>query len=203
MPPTQLRLTPARDPLDAFIPDPDFSERHQRIVQAPVEAVWEAAMSVTPGEVRLLAPLMTVRSLPHLLTGRRGAPQSADGASLLDVFEAQGFLPLNRDTTVAGGRAVTIYGAAGRFWSLTGNAPVPLGSATTFAQHQDAGTVKVAFSLEAVESRTGTVVTTETRIVGTDQAASRAFGRYWLIIRGPSGLIRRSWLAAIDRRARA
>lgn len=37
----------------------------------------------------------------------------------------------------------------------------------------------------------------------TDDAARRAFALYWLLIRGPSGLIRRSWLAAIDRRATA
>jgi hypothetical protein len=70
-------------------------------------------------------------------------------------------------------------------------------------QHAGPGTAKAAFSL-AVEERDGaTVVTTETRVVGTDSRARRAFGAYWLIIRGPSGLIRRSWLAAIDRRARA
>jgi hypothetical protein len=63
--------------------------------------------------------------------------------------------------------------------------------------------VKVAFSLDVVECCTSTLVTTETRIVGTDRVARRAFGRYWRIIRGPSGLIRHSWLAAIDRRARA
>lgn len=187
----------------AFITDPHFSERHQRTVHAPVGAVWAAATSVTPEEIRLLAPLMAVRYLPHVLTGRVTRSPRAEGASFLDVFEAQGFLPLRHDTSVIDGRAVTVYGAAGRFWSLTGNAPVPLGDAQAFAHHQDPGTVKVAFSLEVVESRTGTVVTTETRIVATDRAARRAFGRYWLVIRGPSGLIRRSWLAAIDRRARA
>jgi hypothetical protein len=61
----------------------------------------------------------------------------------------------------------------------------------------------VAFSLEAVERDGATLVTVETRISGTDATARRVFGRYWLIIRSPSGLIRRSWLAAIDRRARA
>ena len=54
-----------------------------------------------------------------------------------------------------------------------------------------------------VERDGATLLTTETRILGTDPASRRVFGCYWLIIRGPSGLIRRSWLAAIDRRARA
>jgi hypothetical protein len=35
----------------------------------------------------------------------------------------------------------------------------------------------------------------------TDERSRRAFGRYWLLIRPFSGLIRRRWLAAIVRRA--
>ena len=199
----QPSLDPAPSPLDAFIRNSDFCERHHRTVQAPAQAVWAAATSVTPAEIRLLTPLMTVRSLPQVLTGRRRKSLTADGASFLEVFEREGFIELYHDPGVTGGRAVTIYGAAGRFWSPTHNSPVPLDDAQAFAQHEGAGTVKVAFSLEVVGSGTSTLVTTETRIVGTDRAARRAFGRYWLIIRGPSGLIRRSWLAAIDRRARA
>ena len=196
-------LSPPQSPLDAFIWTPDFSERHHRQVQAPADAVWAAAMSVTAAEIRLLAPLMTLRSLPQVLTGRRRKSLTAGDASFLDVFEKEGFIELHRDAAVTDGRALAIYGAAGRFWSPTQNSPRPLHDAKAFDQYEEPGTVKVAFSLEVVESGTSTLVTTETRIVGTDRAARRAFGRYWLIIRGPSGLIRRSWLAAIDRRARA
>lgn len=195
-------LDPARSRLDSFIGTPDFSERHHRTVHAPADVVWAAATSVTVAEIRLLTPLMTLRSLPQVLTGRRRKSLTVDDASFLDVFEEEGFVELHRDAGVTDGRALAIYGAAGRFWSPTRNSPVPLDDAQAFDQYDGAGTVKVAFSLEVVESGTSTLVTTETRIVGTDRAARRAFGRYWLIIRGPSGLIRRSWLAAIDRRAR-
>ncbi|HEX2497394.1 MAG TPA: hypothetical protein VHO00_01235 [Actinomycetes bacterium] len=44
-------------------------------------------------------------------------------------------------------------------------------------------------------------LTTETRVLLTDDRSRRAFGRYWLVIRPFSGLIRRRWLAAIARRA--
>ena len=201
MTPTQRPLSAVQSRLDAFLPTPDFSERHDRTVQAPAEDVWSAATSVTPAEIRLLTPLMTLRSLPHILSGRRRSFSEGD-ASFLDVFEQEGFVALHRDEGVAAGRAVVIYGAAGRFWSPTRNSPWPL-DAQAFADHEGPGTVKVAFSLEVAERGTTTLVTTETRIVGTDATARRAFGRYWLIIRGPSGLIRRSWLAAIDRRASA
>jgi hypothetical protein len=46
-----------------------------------------------------------------------------------------------------------------------------------------------------------TRIETETLIVGTDDASTQKFGPSWRLIRLPSGTIRRSWLAAIDRRA--
>ena len=45
------------------------------------------------------------------------------------------------------------------------------------------------------------VLSTETRVVLTDEESRRAFRRYWLVIRPWSGLIRRVWLRAIARRA--
>lgn len=201
-------MTPAtpESRLDSFIEAPHFSERHHRTVDAPAGAVWAAATSVTPPEIRLLAPLMALRSLPSVLTDkprRPRRPRRSGDTSFLEVFEREGFIELYRDEQVSDGRAVAIYGAAGRFWSPSGNSPVPLADAEAFAQFQGPGMVKTAFSLEVVERDGATLLTTETRIVGTDGSARRSFGRYWLIIRGPSGIIRRSWLAAIDRRARA
>ena len=189
--------------LDAVLPQPHFVERHQRTVHASADVVWKAAMTVTPREIRLLAPFMALRSLPHLLTGRRERSLRTDDAPFIEVFESEGFVELHRDAQVTEGHAVALYGAAGRFWSPSANAPVPLRDAQAFTQHEGPGTAKVAFSLEVVERDGATLLTTETRILGTDPASRRVFGRYWLIIRGPSGLIRRSWLAAIDRRARA
>ena len=42
---------------------------------------------------------------------------------------------------------------------------------------------------------------TETRVAGTSPEATQAVLRYWRVIRLGSGAIRRSWLAAIRRRA--
>lgn len=203
-------MTPPRAPqsgtgndLDAVLPAPHFTERHHRTVQASVDVVWAAALSVTPQEIRLLAPFMALRSVPQLLSGRRRRSVRTDDASFLEVFEEEGFVRLHCDPHVTDGRAVAVYGAAGRFWSPSTNTPTPLPDAEAFAQHHVPGTVKVAFALEVVEQDGATLVTTETRVSGTDAAARRVFGRYWMIIRGPSGLIRRSWLAAVDRRARA
>ena len=47
----------------------------------------------------------------------------------------------------------------------------------------------------------GTQLTTETRVFAQTDEARRAFAIYWRLIRPGSGIIRRSWLEAIKRRA--
>ena len=57
-------------------------------------------------------------------------------------------------------------------------------------------------SLEAVDRGDHVELITETRVAGTDRASNMKFAPYWALIRFPSGLIRRCWLAAIERTAR-
>jgi hypothetical protein len=47
------------------------------------------------------------------------------------------------------------------------------------------------------------VVSTETRVYGTDAPTRRRFGIYWRIIYPGSALLRRMWLRAIKQRAEA
>jgi hypothetical protein len=60
------------------------------------------------------------------------------------------------------------------------------------------GTVRMATSFHADGSR----LTTETRVAAVDEAARRAFARYWRLVGPFSALIRRRWLARIAREAR-
>ena len=151
---------------------------------------------------------MAVRDLPTRL--RRTGPATPDGdradaggTTMLAELAAQGFLPVRVDPAPTGGRALALVCGAGRFWSLTDDAAVPLATAEDFLTVDRPGVVRVATSLEVVQHADHTELVTETRIAGTDAAADRTFRRYWAVIRGPSGLIRRSWLAAIERHARS
>jgi hypothetical protein len=66
--------------------------------------------------------------------------------------------------------------------------------------------VRIACDLRAeLLTGGGSLVSTETRILAVDAHAKRWFGRYWLVVRPFSGLIRRRWLraAAIHAAARA
>lgn len=120
---------------------------------------------------------------------------------MLDDFEAKGFLSVRRDATPLDGRGLVLLCVAGRFWSPTGDAALSLAGLDDFVNCVTPGVAKAVATLEAVEHGDHTELVTETRVVGVDAAANRAFAAYWALIRVPSGLIRRTWLAAIARRA--
>ena len=62
------------------------------------------------------------------------------------------------------------------------------------------GYAKAAMSFLVRAEGTGSRLITETRIHTTDPASGRSFRRYWRLVRPGSGLIRRSWLAAVRSR---
>lgn len=190
-------------PLPAFeeiLPAAPYRELHQRVVDAPIEDVWPHCLDVSAREIRTLGPLMAVRSLPARLTGK--APESASAPRpLLEVFTDEGFVLLRRDPTPRNGRASVVLGAAGRFWSARSNAPIAFPDGDAFIDFNEPGHAKTIARLDAIDLGDGTTrLETETLVVGTDPASTRRFRPYWALIRLPSGLIRRSWLAAIDRR---
>lgn len=189
--------------IDAALPDAPFHELHQRIVDRPIDEVWPHCLDVTAAEIRTLGPLMALRGLPSRLRGRR-APDAGVPAPLLDVFADEGFVVLRRDECPVDGRAQVLFGAAGVFWSLSDNAPTTFAGPAAFLDFDEPGHATTVARLEAIDLGDGTTrIETETRVTGTDRASTRKFAPYWAIIRMPSGLIRRSWLAAIDRRATA
>jgi len=169
--------------IDDVMPEYDRREVHRRTIDAPPAATWDSLHELRGGEMRLMQALMGLRSL-----GRR----SPDGdRTVLEGFKRMGFRPVaeepERELVVAG---------IGRFWTLSGGLRKVEG-ADFFARFEEPGYAKVAFNFRL----SGTELSTETRIAGTDDRSRRLFGAYWLLIRPGSGLIRREWLAAIARRA--
>lgn len=187
----------ARDALS----DCDFREFHERSIAESRPDVWNAMLAVAGREVRALGPLLGVRSLPRVL--RHGWRRSDDQpVGLLDQFVSGGFLDVHRNDGIDGDRSSSLIVTVGRFWSPAANAPRPLADYTEFTTFEDPGFVKVAIDFVATDDRSGaTCLTTETRVRATDARARRRFAAYWALIRLPSGLIRRSILAAVDRRA--
>jgi hypothetical protein len=183
-----------RSLLDEVLPQFDASEVHDVWIDAPPNVVFSAVKQVTVGEVRLVPPLEALRALPGLLA-RRPAFRPNSTARMLDQFTT-GVVPL-------GERAGTeiAAGAIGRFWRLFGNEPADVVTREDFLSFDEPGYAKAAISFLVRPDRGGSRVITETRVVGTSLEATRALLRYWRAIRLGSGAIRRSWLAAIRRRA--
>lgn len=180
--------------------DAPYTEFHSKVVTGSIDDVWRECLEVTAKEVRLLGPLMALRSLPSLLRGRHAVSANAP-KPLLEVFMDEHFVLLRRDDKPVDGRAVVLFGAAGKFWSVVGNAPIDFDSPQAFLDFETPDFAKTVARLEAIDRGDGTVtLETETWVVGTDAASTKKFGPYWKLIRLPSGAIRRSWLAAIARR---
>ncbi len=88
----------------------------------------------------------------------------------------------------------------GRPWRLRPER-VPIAGAEDFTGFHAPGWVRVATDFRVVATAGGSRLTTETRIQGTDERATRRFARYWRIVGRGSALIRRDVLRAAKRRA--
>jgi hypothetical protein len=180
--------------LDEVMPEYDVHEVHELWVPAGPERAYEAVTAVTASEVRLFGPLMSLRAVPARLRGR---PRTSDArAPLLTQMLDSGFVDLGAEPG-----SEVVVGAVGRFWSPTGNLPVrTIRTHEEFKEFAQPGYSKAAMNFSVQPQGNGSIVRTETRIVGTDAEATRKFRRYWWLIGWASAVIRRSWLRAIRRR---
>jgi hypothetical protein len=172
--------------LDRFLPDYDVHEVHSTLIAAQPEAVLEAIHAVTAREVPLMVVLTALRTGPRLRRHSLTRP-------VLSQFERAGFVPLHD------GPDGLVYGVAGRFWTPSGGVR-PIEPAE-FAGFDEPGYAKGAFSFELEPQGDRVRLTTETRVLCTDDRARRRFRRYWRLVHPGSALIRIVWLRAIRRRA--
>ena len=180
--------------LDASLPEFEHTELHDIWLDADPATVYRALCATTCREVRLLAPLMALRSLPALLTGHR--PGGYLSTTVFATLEDSGFVRIAEEP----GREI-VFGVVGRFWKLTDNAPLrSVQDRETFIRFAEPGYAKAAMSFIVRAEGHGSRLITETRIRTTDPGSCRSFRRYWRLVRPGSGLIRRSWLAAVRRR---
>jgi hypothetical protein len=181
-------------PLDEFLPDYDVNEVHSTRVAAPPERVLAAARELTSREVPLLVWLMALRTLPAVLLRRGPLRLRRDLARpILEQATRGGFVVLAERPDEL------VLGVVGRFWTSDGG--VERVASEEFAAFEAPGFAKAVMNFHARAVDGGTVLTTETRIRGTEEDARRRFRRYWRMVMPGSAAIRRAWLRAIRRRA--
>jgi hypothetical protein len=183
--------------LGRLVPTFQAVERHSATIAASADHVWAALTQVTVGELRLFRLLMDVRMLPGRLLGRPRAPFDADDP-LLGWAVRFGFIILGEDAP-----RELVVGAIGQPWRFVGGRGMAVAGGDDFAAFDQAGYAKMAasFRLASIAGGRATWLSTETWVACTDASSARRFARYWRLIRPASGAIRRSWLAAIKRRA--
>lgn len=171
--------------IDEFMPRFDFRERHATIVRAPATAVRRAAEEWQPRNALLWRALFRMRGLGKM---RR---------TLREWAEANGFLRLaETDQEI-------VYGQAGRFWAVNERAAlVSPRTPDAFRRFATPGSAAAVIDICLLPLDAGrTRLSTETRVRAVDSTARRRFRLYWLAIRPFSGLLRRSMLSGIRRRA--
>jgi hypothetical protein len=212
------------DPPSVLLPRATFYSSHHRWVDAPPEVVRRAAEDLTVDELRLARGLMSLRRLPAgvaalarppATSARPAEPGGQAPTRFLDSFTSLGFVRLDdpghdhdHGGNGNGGQRSDgnlSAGAVARFWQLRPSRAAGVVDAASFAAFDEPGWAKAATTLAvtAAPDGRGSIVATTTAVEPTDEAARRAFARYWRLISLPSGLIRRDWLAAIARRAEA
>jgi hypothetical protein len=177
--------------IDDFMPAFDVSERHHAMVQAPAERTYEATRRLDLARSRLIRGLISARSIPLLVRGRRSRP----GTITLDDLVQFGFIWL---AEVPGEELV--LGVVGSFWKPTGG--VRRIEPSQFVDFDEPGVAKAAWNFRVLpDGDEQSFVLTETRVRVPDEASRRKFVLYWAVIGSFSGVIRKQALMLIKRDA--
>lgn len=191
-----VRVAVPTTTLDAAMPVYHFREYHERKVQAPPEKVWEAINTVRADEVTGFGALVGLRYLPAKLMGKP-IPPAATGP-LFEGMEAGGFLILSREPP-----RELVFAMLGQPWHLAGGPrAAQLRTPAEFEALNIPGIIKVAANMRVEDLGGGwSRLSTETRVLATDDHARRTFARYWRVIYPGSSFLRYAMLNAMARRA--
>jgi hypothetical protein len=171
-------------PLDDFLPEYEFSERHSLAIDAPAARIDAAFRAVSISDIPLARVLWWLRRLgrPYGDSSKPFVGGELPGV-ILDDVRGEGI----------------VLGITGQLWRLLGgerDAARPT-TAEEFLEYERPDTCKAV-----IDFRVGSgSLSTETRVHVADPAARRKFRRYWFVIRPFSGLIRVLLLRAARRQA--
>jgi hypothetical protein len=186
--------------LDHWMPVYDVSACYGTTIRASPDVVYRALWETHFDREPLIRALLTLRSLPNLMlhphaTWRRMQDrQRRPPEGLRHMLRGDGFVLLAESPSEE-----LVLGVTGRFW--TPSARLVPSSAATFREAIPPALARGAWNFRLEPAGESTRLTTETRVRCGDEASRRAFKRYWFIIGGASGLIRRVMLKRIKRTA--
>ena len=181
--------------LDIFMPEYQFSERHQTLVASTPEIVFQSIQDMDFNQSPLIRTLFRIREIPWRMFNRRSREPGL-GHALQDLVRL-GFIPLADEPP----REICL-GVVGRFWQ-----PAPdliQMPSDQFKDFDDFSYAKAVMNFVVTPLDASTCrLTTETRVWCPSGKARKRFRRYWAMIRPFSGLIRREMLMIAKRSAEA
>jgi hypothetical protein len=182
--------------LDDWMPAFDVSARHAIDVRVGAARTYEAARAMDLGAPPLVRVLMGLRAVPALAA--RALGRRAQVASRGEERAGRpGGLPFTLLADTPGSEFV--LGLTGRFWTPSGG--IVRAEAAAFRSPPPPGLAHAAWNFRVEPRAGGCILTTETRVLCADAITRAHFLRYWRVVRFGSGLIRRSMLREIRRRA--
>jgi hypothetical protein len=188
--------------LDDLMPDFDATRIEHRVISAPRERVYSAAV-----EADFLDAVRSSRVVRGLFAARAGAERLAQAARrspapappepeslrLSDLPERGDWVRLGEDPP-----REFAFGVVGRFWG--GETSWEQIDSTRFTTFDRPGYARIACNLSLRDyGDTRTLLSYEARTRATDETARRAFLRYWGLVSPGVGIVMRSTLAVIDR----
>ena len=179
--------------LDDLLPTPDHVTRQARRIAAPPDAVWDALHEVRLSGLPVTLVLGAARFLPVVLAG--GGRAHLRDRPFLDALP----IPLLSSEPP---RSV-VFGGALQAWRLTGGELPPALDAAELRAWSEPGWVKAVMDFRLTPCGDGTELSSETRVVSTDEDTRRRFARYWRFVQPGSTAIRWEVLTAVELRAQA
>ena len=190
--------------VDEVLPDFDVTRVDTVVVRAPAEDVYRIARDIDLVQVvredALVGALFAVRSIPDYvmrLMGRAPTAVAVESMRLSDLGEDGEWIRLAEEP----GREL-VFGSAGRFW----NGPIQWEhiTAASFSGVPAPGTARIAANLAVHPySRDRVLLTYEARTAAADEQARAGVQRYWRFLSPFIGIVLRSVLRAVKRRAEA
>lgn len=188
--------------IDEVLPDYDVTRVDTVVVSASAEDAYRLAVDLdlvqVVAEEPIVKALFVLRSIPDRVLqalGRRPPAPPTETMRLADLSEEGEWIRLAEDS----GREF-VFGAAGRFW----NGPIDWQRTTpaTYATFAAPDSARIAANLAVHPYGPGRVlVTYEARTAATDERSRRGLRRYWRFLSPFVGVVLRSVLRGIARRA--
>ncbi|MGD8529811.1 MAG: hypothetical protein PVG97_02450 [Syntrophobacterales bacterium] len=167
--------------IDRVLPKYDEREYHQIEIRGDRRKVYQTVRSIDFSHSFIIRTLFRMRGLPTTSTNLHGLLQA--GFLLVDEIPPEEI----------------VLGLVGKFWTY--RAEILKLNAVQYGEFNQKGYAKLAWNFAIHDHSPGVVrLSTETRIVCTDDRSRSRFKIYWTLIGRFSGLTRKEMLRVVKRR---